>query len=150
MKHAVGDDWGRLRSRVQCVRVFTFAMYVCARVPVSITSHLSPSVHPFVCLSVDRSVGSPPPSTLVSAKKREWEGEMCGWTRVRSLSDPMVGHATEVADPIYRDGRNFMSYNGQRTHTRHSPNGTVNLLRTKNLGHLGNECENRATIFRIF
>jgi len=25
---------------------------------------------------------------------------MCGRTRVRLLSDPTVGHATEVADPI--------------------------------------------------
>ncbi|KAL0123795.1 hypothetical protein PUN28_005962 [Cardiocondyla obscurior] len=46
--------------------------YACARVPVSITSHLSRSVHPSVCLSVDRSVGSPP-AAPASAKKSEGE-----------------------------------------------------------------------------
>lgn len=110
-------------SRPRCVCVYVRAR---ARVPVSITSHLSPSVHPSVCLSVDRSVGSPPASIPRECEKerereRTREREMCGRTRVRSLSDPTVGHATEVADPICGNGRNFMSYNGQRTRTRHGP-----------------------------
>lgn len=107
MKHAVGDDWGRLRSRVQCVRASTSA--VCARTYPSLSPRISPrpSVHPSVRLSVGRPIGRFALSFHLCEREKErerertWEREMCGRTRVRSLSDPTVGHATEVADPIY-------------------------------------------------
>ena len=41
------------------------------------------------------------------------------WMVVSQLSDLTTGHATELPDRIFWYGRNFMSYNGQRAHTRH-------------------------------
>lgn len=152
MKHAVGDDWGRLRSRVRRVCVFTSA--VCARVPVSISAHLSPSVRssvrPSVRSSVYLSVGQPVGRFDPHARKRERERgkrETRGWAGVRPLSDPTVGHATELADPIcgMEEILCRIMDNGR---TRHGPNRTVNLSCTKNPGRLRRR-ENRPVIFRF-
>ena len=40
---------------------------------------------------------------------------------VSSLSDLTVGHATRPERSYRTDGRNFMSYNGQRSHTTQRP-----------------------------
>lgn len=71
---------------------------------------------------------------------------MCGRTRVRSLSDPTVGHATEVADPICRMEEILCRImdNGREHDT--GPNRTVNPPRMKNLVAY----ENRATILRFY
>lgn len=132
MKHAVGDDWGRLRS--QGVRVCACSTSaVCARVlrlylraSLPVRSTVRPSVHPFirpsvrpsVCRPTDRSVGSP----RVSVKKRKSTGKR----DVRADSGSFVirshGRTRDWGSRSYlQDGRNFMSYNGQRARARHGP-----------------------------
>lgn len=84
-------------------------LHVCmrARVPVSITAHLTPSVRLSVGLT-GRSVGRFAPAWTWKRERRTREKEMRGQTRVRPLSDPMVGHATEVAiDPISAGWKKF-------------------------------------------
>lgn len=137
-------------QRTKCARVHVCGVCVCVRVLVSITSHLSPFVHPSVCLSVDRSVGSPllPPSRVWKReRKREWERDV----RVDSGSFVIRSHGRTRdwgSRSYLQDGRNFMSYNGQqRTHTRHGPNGESTSHEKP--GSLRNECENRTTIFRF-
>lgn len=119
---------------------------VCARARalVSISAHLTPSVRLSVGLT-GRSVGRFAPAWTRKRERRTREKEMRGRTRVRSLSDPTVGHATEVAiDPISAGWKKFyvVWWTTDSAHTtRFYPDGEF-------ISHEKPESE-RAMIFRF-